>query len=178
LCFLKTKLNKKTIMKTFYVCVLFLVSSLAFSQIDYSIYLGTGLASAKNNYGKVVSGRFEVDFIKFLVIDPGYSFLDLKYGKEKHFKVHKLSLLTGRNVYFAGKKFCISPRIGPSLSIFDFESQESNNFKFKTATGLDLRLGLSFRLFYGIRFEFSEEININTNKRSQNIFCVGIKCVF
>jgi len=163
-------------MKPLYILALFFTSTFVFSQADHSVYLGTGLSSAKKNYGKVISVHLENDFVKFLVIDIGYSFLNLKYGEEKAFKIHKLSLLTGKNFYFSGKNFCISPRIGPSFSIF--ETDEPQNFKSKTAMGADLGLGLSFRLFYGVRIELSDEININTNKKNQTIFCVGLKCVF
>jgi len=163
-------------MKPFCILALFFTSSVTFSQIDCAVSLDFGLSSAKDNYGEVKVARFEVDFKKFLVVDFGYSFLNLKYGKETPFEIHKLSGLLGKNFYFSGKNFCVSARIGPSLSIF--ESEKPQNFKSKTAMGADLRLGLSFRVFYGLRFELSDEINMNTNKKNQTIFCVGLKCVF
>jgi len=163
-------------MRLFYIFALLLISSVVFSQVDHSVSLGAGLSSAKKNFGKVVSVHLENDFTKFLVIDIGYSLLDLKYGKEKAFKIHKISLLTGKNIYSSGKSVCISPRIGPSFSIF--ETDEPEKFKSKTALGADLGLALSFRVIYDLRIELSDHININTNKKTQTIFCVGLKCVF
>gem|GEM_PF-1214935 len=163
-------------MKLFYISTLFFISSIAFSQIYCAASFGSGLSSAKDNYGEATYVRFEIDFRKFFAIDVAYTFLDLHQGKETSFEIHKMSLLIGKNHYFLDKNFCLSAGIGPSFSTF--ESKAPQDFKFKTATGVDLRFGMSFRAFYGLRFEFSEELNLNTNERHQTIFCFGFKYIF